>query len=187
VNLLDRFILTLYSLSLLILSLVFIAITLNLIPFHWVQWVMDDIYHSTRYSLLYTLAGVIFFIVSLRFLFSGLLGGRKEPHPKAIRRGNEFGATEITLDTLESLATRAAKTVRGIRELKTYVRPYEDGAMIKVRTYVDGEVPIPSLIEQVQQNIKEHVEQISGVRVYEVTVLVSDVYKGNAPKGRRVE
>ena len=186
-NLLDRFILTLYSFALLILSLVFMAVTLNLIPFMWVQWVIEDLYHSTSYSILYTLAGVIFFLVSLRFLFSGLLGARKEPRSQTIRRGNEFGETEITLDTLESLATRSAKKVRGIRDLKTRVRPFEGGAVIKIRTYVDGDVPIQPLIEQVQQNVKEQVELISGVHIHEVTVLVSDIYKGNAPRGRRVE
>lgn len=186
-NLLDRFILTLYSFALLILSLVFIAVTLNLIPFIWVQWVIDDLYHPTPYSIIYTLVGVIFFLVSLRFLFSGLSGKQKEPRSQTIRSNNEFGETEITLDTLESLATRAAKKVRGIRDLKTRVRPFEGGAVIKIRTYVDGDVPIPPLVEQVQHNVKEQVELISGVHIHEVTVLVSDVYKGNAPRGRRVE
>lgn len=151
------------------------------------QWVIDDLYHPTPYSIIYTLVGVIFFLVSLRFLFSGLSGKQKEPRSQTIRSNNEFGETEITLDTLESLATRAAKKVRGIRDLKTRVRPFEGGAVIKIRTYVDGDVPIPPLVEQVQHNVKEQVELISGVHIHEVTVLVSDVYKGNAPRGRRVE
>lgn len=186
-NLLDRFILTLYSFALLVLSLLFMVVTLNLIPFVWVQSFLEGLYSSTNLSILSFVVGAIFFLVSLRFLFAGSLGGLRSSQPQAVRSSNEFGDMEITLDTLESLAIRAAKRVRGVRELKARVRSLESGASVKVRTFVDGDIPIPALIEQVQQSIKEHVEQISGVHIIEVTVLVSDVYKGNAPKGRRVE
>lgn len=187
-NLLDRFILTLYSLSLLVLSLLFMAVTVNLVPFSLVQGVFEGIYTSTPYSIICFVVGAIFFIVSLRFLFAGVLGNRTSSKSNTVRTSSEFGEMEISLDTLESLATRAAKRVRGVRDLKTRVRPIEGGAaIIKVRTFVEGDVPIPALTEQVQRNIKEHVESISGVTVQEVTVLVADVYKGNAPRGRRVE
>lgn len=188
-NLFDRFILTLYSLALVVISVFVMAMSLNLVSYQWVMSSLDDVYASTRVSLTYFVAAVIFLIISLKFLLTSLRGkGRRmDASNTTVCKPTEHGDVQITVETLESLAMHAARRVRGVRELKVEVRPKENGTFVRVRTLVDGVTSIPALVEQVQHNIKEHVESIAGVTITEVTVIVKDVASGAGGRVRRVE
>jgi uncharacterized alkaline shock family protein YloU len=188
VNLFDRFILTLYSLALVVVSLFVMATSLNLISYEYVMAIIEEMYSSSRTSLIYFAAAAIFFLISVKFLFTSLRGAGRQPAPPAVRSTTEYGDVRITIDTLESLAAHAAKKVRGIRDLKAKVRPEENGTSVHIKVTVDGDTPIPVLVEQVQQGVKQHVESIAGVVISEVTVLVSEVAQANTgTRVRRVE
>ncbi|WP_027417571.1 alkaline shock response membrane anchor protein AmaP [Aneurinibacillus terranovensis] len=188
-NLFDRFVLTLYSLALVVISLFVMAMSLNLISYQWIVNGIEDVYSSTQTSLIYFVAAVIFLIISVKFLLTSLRGSgqRRDAASHTVRKPTELGDVRITLETLESLALHAARRVRGVRDLKVKIRPEESGTFVHVRTLVDGETPIPDLIAQVQQKIKEHVESIAGITITEVTVTVTDVASGAGGRVRRVE
>jgi uncharacterized alkaline shock family protein YloU len=189
VNLFDRFILTLYSLALVVVSLFVMAASLNLVPYQLVIASIDGMYSSSQISLTYLIAAIIFLIISLKFLFTSLRGrgSRQEASGLSVRKPTEHGDVRITVETLESLAVHAARKVRGVKELKVKVRPEESGTFIRVRTLVDGETPIPALVEQVQQKIKEHLENVAGVEIADITVVVADVASSAGRRVRRVE
>jgi uncharacterized alkaline shock family protein YloU len=188
VNLFDRFILTLYSLALVVISLFVMAAGLNLISSDYITDTINEIYSSSEVGLAYFAAAAIFLLISLKFLFTSVRGEGRARTPASVHNPTEYGDVQITLDTIESIAMNAARHIRGIRDLKAHVRAEENRTSIHVKVAVDGETPIPGLVEQVQQTIKERVETIAGLGISKVTVLVSEVAQpGSGARVRRVE
>jgi uncharacterized alkaline shock family protein YloU len=189
VNLFDRLILTLYSLALIVISLFVMATSLNLISSDYIANAIEEIYSSSQVGLTYFVAAAIFFLISLKFLFTSVRGRGERSHTGgSVHSPTEYGDVKITLETIESIAVSAARRIRGIRDLKARVRTGDNKTSIHVKVTVDGETSIPSLVEQVQQVIKERVETIAGLAISEVTVLVSEVAQpGTGARVRRVE
>ncbi|TGU60634.1 alkaline shock response membrane anchor protein AmaP, partial [Mesorhizobium sp. M00.F.Ca.ET.186.01.1.1] len=67
-NLFDRFILTIYSFALIVLSCIAIAATSGLVPSEFFQPYVDQMLAGT--NITYLIVAIIFLIVSLRFFFS---------------------------------------------------------------------------------------------------------------------
>ncbi|BAU27426.1 putative alkaline shock family protein YloU [Aneurinibacillus soli] len=188
-NLFDRFILTLYSLALVVISLFVMAAGLNLISSVYIETAIAEMYTSSQVGMIYFAAAAVFFLISLKFLFGSMRGGASRPHTApSVQRSNEYGNVQITVETLESLATHAARRIRGVRDLKARIAAHENGTAVHMKVAVDGETPIPDLTQQIQQAVKERIETIAGVELTEVTVLVSEVAQpGSGSRVRRVE
>lgn len=169
-SVLDRILLFLFSLAVLCLAVLMGA---QVLGFDWMSRLFDS--YPSR-----ILAGcVVLFLLSLRFLLIRT-GASKEP--QAILHKTEYGDVRISLQTLESLADRAARLVRGVSDLKTKVRPSEVGVRIAVRIAVDPDLDIPQITSSVQQKIKDYVEATAGVTVRDIVVYVNDVARGQAGK-----
>jgi uncharacterized alkaline shock family protein YloU len=182
VNLFDRFILTLYSFSLIVLSCLAIATTSGLVPSDYLRPYVEQMLSGT--NLAYLIVAVIFLIVSLRFFFSSFRPQRSK-REKGIRQRSDLGEVNITLQTIQTIAERAARRVKGVRDLKTTVKALESGNIIKLRVSVDGETPLPDLIQKLQYDVKEQVESIAGVLISEVAVVVAEVAQSEQYAVRR--
>ncbi len=187
-NLFDRFILTIYSLALIVISIAALGILLNYIPLAVVQDTVADIYGSTAVHIPYVIVVVIFFLISLRFFFGSFIP-QKSRQEKAIRQRGEYGEVHITLNTIQSIAERVARKVKGVRELRTTVKALESGNIISLRVTVDGETSIPEMTQALQYEVKTNVETIAGVDITEVKVIVAEVVTQDTPpvRTRRVE
>lgn len=185
-NLFDRFILTLYSFALIVLSLAVIGASSGLIPSAYIRPYLEQLLGP--FNLAYLITAVIFLIVSLRFFFSSFRTSKKAKTEKGIRQRSDLGEVNITLQTIQTIAERAARRVKGVRDLKTVVRALESGNTITVRVSVDGETPLPEMTQNLQANIKEQVESIAGVVISEVVVVVTEVAsEENYTARKRVE
>ncbi|MFC4769152.1 alkaline shock response membrane anchor protein AmaP [Effusibacillus consociatus] len=167
---LDRILLFLFSLTVAFLS--FLMAT-QIFGFNWLSQSFAD------YSTEILVGAVILFLVSLRFLFFRTGASRE---PQAIIHKTEHGEVRISTQTLESLADRATRLVRGVSDLKTKVRPSEVGIRLAIRISVDPDLDIPQITSSVQQKVKDYVEATAGVIVENVVVYVNDVAKVQAGK-----
>jgi len=174
VNLFDRFILTLYSLALIVVSVVVIAVLCKLVPPSVVQMYMDNILLEGGLQVPYVVTAAIFLLISIRFFFSAFFTGKKRK-AKSIYQHNELGLVNISFDTIRAIAERAAKKVKGVRELKTVVKTGDRGHQIVLRISVDGETSIPEMTQKMQADVKEQVETITGIEITEVAVNVEEV------------
>ena len=166
----DRILLFLFSLAVAILAVLAGAQTFGV---DWLNWLLEE------YSLQLLISTLALFLLALRFL-TFRTGDTKEP--QAIVHKTEHGEVRISLQTLESLADRAARLVRGVNDLKTKVRPVEAGIRIAVRITVDPDLDIPQITASVQQKVKDYVETTAGVTVQNVIVYVNDLTKVQAGK-----
>ncbi|MGC5324418.1 alkaline shock response membrane anchor protein AmaP [Brevibacillus sp. SYSU BS000544] len=184
-NLFDRFILTLYSFALLVISFLVLAVMLQLVPLD----IMYQLHYNITtpgYNLPYIIAVVIFILISFRFFLTAFTSGKKKKDDKAIYSRSDIGEISISLSTIRSITERVAHKIKGVRELKTIVSAKDMRNTITLLVTVDGETPIPDMTAKLQADVKTQVEAITGIEIAEVAVKVTEVAPiNNAPSVRR--
>lgn len=124
---------------------------------------------------------LLFFALSIMFLLSGV---RSSKDKKAVSKHTDIGEIRISLNSIENIASNAARRSNGIKESKTMVRKLEDGVEIELRVIVMPDISIPVISEEVQGRVKKSVEDSSGVTVKNVRVIVESIYSGVTYKPR---
>lgn len=188
-NLFDRFILTLYSLALTILSVVVMALTLGIISFELALTNLQAIYEVGHLRYTYFIAALIFFLISLKFLFLGFRSqkNKEKVGKEAIAETTSYGRVSISSSTIDSITLKATRKVRGVQEAKNTISTDETGTSIFLRVSVDGETPIPTIVEEIQKNVTEQIEKIVGMKVKQVDVKITEVSGPPSTRLSRVE
>lgn len=186
-NLFDRFILTLYSLALTVLSVAVMAAAAGFIPYSIVEANVQAIYDSGEIRYAYLAVAFIFFLISLKFLLPGFRPKQDRVHKEAISQMMPLGHVSISTNTIDSIALKSARRVRGVREVKNVIKSDETGTSILLKVAVDGETPIPTLVEELQKNVKEQVEAIIGIAVKQIDVKITEVAQQPSTRLSRVE
>lgn len=183
-NLFDQILLKLYSFLIFVFALIFILIGSGLFESE-VYDALDSLYSSPNWSIACIVLSVIMALISIRFL---LFGNRRTSTPQTINQRNELGEMRTSVSTFETIAGKAIQKVMGVREWQVRLKISEvDGHQFFIKVIVDGDIPIPQITEQIQREVKSKVEEITGVEIRQVSVLVTDVISSTAAKPRRVE
>ncbi|RRJ66467.1 alkaline shock response membrane anchor protein AmaP [Paenibacillus oralis] len=175
-KILDRLLLFVYSLSIGILSVIAILLLTDAVPLD-----LNVIREKNLYIAAWVVA-VVMFLLSIRFFYISVK--RERGSLPSIDQRTEYGDIQISVDTIENLSYKAATRVRGIKEVKTRIRITEAGLEIVVRALVDGETSIPALTEEVQKQVHDHVEEITGIPVSYVSVYIANLVHSPAVKSR---
>lgn len=173
-NLFDRIILALYTFCLAVFSLASFVVFLGIIPNKYLFFILDRVYNKWEYGII----ALLFFLVSVRFLVSGL----KSQTNGVITKATEMGQISISLNTIESLVERAASQNLSIKDLKTRVKKKDDQVYLNLKVTVLPDTIIPDTISKLQKTVKEYVENISGIKVLDVDVSVTNLSTINKPK-----
>ncbi|OEH85660.1 hypothetical protein BHU72_02355 [Desulfuribacillus stibiiarsenatis] len=175
-NLLDKIVFFFYNLTVAFLAVLFMIISLNLIPISMIGEYFHQLYNSPWQSVVSNVViGLIFFIFSLRFIFMNTKKTRKSDNRAAITQSTEVGEIRISIEALETMAERVGRQIIGVRELNAKVIPTETGAKVAVKVSLDPETNIPETMTLLQVNVKEYVEGFSGISIDKVLVVVKDV------------
>lgn len=179
-NLLDRLLLVLYSLSIGIIAIIFALIPFNFLLQDYKQYIIQFISGDPIAAVI----AIILFIISAKLFFTSF--SRKTFYSsKSVKKETEWGQINISYSTIEQLANAASKKVNGIRDINIKVTEFENHIIINVLTSLISDVNIPTTTEELQKSIKDYVENFAGVRVKEVRVTIDDL-NNNIPK-RRVD
>ena len=171
-KLFDRLILFITSFSLMFVTLVIILVGIGLFNQAFIDQMLYEYMNVTDVKMAILIISTILFIMTLYIMAKSLQ--RKKITP--IRKQSEIGEIKISMETLENLVTKITSRVKGVRELKAKVKPEEDGSMaVLVKIVFDGETPIPQITKEIQDNVKERLEEITGIQVGQVHVVVSNV------------
>ena len=105
-------------------------------------------------------------------------------NPSVFRHSTELGEVGVSFETIENLVVKVTSKIRGVRDLKSKVKIEEnDSLSIVVRIQFDGETPIPQITKELQEIIKLKIEEITGLNVTKVHVMVSNI---SQTPGRKV-
>lgn len=176
-KILDRLLLFVYSLSIAILSLLAILLLTDSVPFS-----LSSLEEDKGLFIATIAVSAILFLISIRFFYISIRRDRRSL--TSIDQRTEYGDIQISTETIENLSYKAASRVRGIREVKTRIRITEAGLDIMVRAMVDGDSSIPALTEEVQKQVHDHVEEITGIPVSYVSVYIANLVQSPVMKSR---
>lgn len=175
-KILDRLLLFIYSLSIGILSVIAILLVTNAVPVNLKQ------YNQNSWIIAAIIVASVLFLLSIRFFYISIK--RDRGSLPSIDQRTDYGDIQISVETIENLSYKAASRVRGIRDVKTRIRIMDSGLEIMVRALVDGETSIPELTEEVQKQVHDHVEEITGIPVSYVSVYIANLVQSPAIKSR---
>lgn len=175
-KILDRLLLFIYSLSIGILSVIAVLLVTNAVPVDLKR------YNGSSWIIAAISISAVLFLLSIRFFYIAIK--RDRGSLPSIDQRTEYGDIQISVETIENLSYKAASRVRGIRDVKTRIRITDSGLEIMVRALVDGETSIPELTEEVQKQVHDHVEEITGIPVSYVSVYIANLVQSPVIKSR---
>ncbi|MCZ8520641.1 MULTISPECIES: alkaline shock response membrane anchor protein AmaP [Paenibacillus] len=185
VKVLDRLLLFLFSIAVLILAIVCLCGAFGLISLETAGHFVVNVYQSFHTAVTFIAAAVVLALISIRFLYVSVR--RDKASAPSIDQRTEFGDIRISMDTVENLALKAAGRSRGVKDLRARVKVNQAGLEIVVRAIVDGESSIPGMTEEMQANVKRHIEDITGIPVAFVSVFIANIQQSSPTFKSRVE
>lgn len=173
-NIIDRILLVLYT-----ICSAAISILLILIPFDNINFLSEDniVYYlkTMENNYIYSVVGLAFFIVSIRFLILALRGNNIREKDSYLIRHTDYGEVKISSQTIVGLVESVAKKFSGISNIRPGVKIEEGLLSIYIKGEVVPEINIPEVSVELQSKIKEHVESCTGAKVNDVKVQITSV------------
>ena len=151
----------------------FIFVTLGVLGAATLQQIELDLVNLIgNYN--YTVLGFVLLIVGILLiaLFSSR-GAKKEEG--SIVSYNELGELRISFKAIENMVLTASKKIKGIKDVHTRINSTEMGLIIYIRIHTLPDIPIPGTVNELQEKVREYIEEVSGATVSEVKVLVEDI------------
>lgn len=186
VKIVDRLLLFLYSIAVLFAAVVLLLSATGIISTQTTErFVSDVLFNDLDMAILFIIITSLFALISIRLLYVSLR--RAKTAVPSIDQRTEFGDIRISIETVENLALKAAGRSRGVRDLRARVQISQSGLEVIIRSVVDGDQSIPVLTEEMQSNVKQYVEEITGIPVASVSVYVANIQQSAPAFKSRVE
>lgn len=132
-------------------------------------------------SLETVLLAVLLAIFSLLIF---VLSFRRGESVETLLSHSQLGELRICFKAIENLVLKAARTVDGVREVKTRMMQTENGLTIFLRAITFPDLDIPQVSTELQAAVKEYVEKTTGASVAEVKVMIENVVTDQAKPAR---
>ncbi|AFS78391.1 hypothetical protein DUF322 [Gottschalkia acidurici 9a] len=121
-------------------------------------------------NYLYSILGVILFMLSMISLFSGVkTNSNRSSH---IVTYMNFGDLRISDEAIKGLTHNIISKIIGIRDSKIIVNFIEGYVIILIKGQVSPDINIPEVAKEIQDKVKETIENNTGIEVKEVNVEV---------------
>ncbi len=135
--------------------------------------IMERLASLTPEEKLWTLGVSLVSLFLAFFTFKMALRMRREE--KTIINQTQFGEIRIAVSAIESLALRAAKKIKGVKDAHVGVRADLTGLDIFIEITVNPDLNIPQVTEEIRIKVDEYIFETVGIRVNSVKVLVTKV------------
>ena len=176
----DRVILTLFALTVAAISFLVLvmAVVGSVAPLERLL----EVFHSTNGRWLLGILSGLSLAVSLRFLFFGF---RRDRPWQTLIHQTDMGEVRVSLGAVESLVTKVARGLKGVRDVRTSVYTSPGGLGVRLRAVVSPEANVPETARNIQQSVADYTKNVVGIEVTEVKVLVNNIT--NEARRSRVE
>ena len=165
-----RFLLFIYNIVFLFLSGLLIASAwgeINPKPY------LDLAMSTSQNRFVVGLAGVVICLLAMIGIIRALFGSSNKIVTVPIE-GSAAGNIDITVPAITAMIMVALKTVSEVREVRSKVRSSSGGLVIELNMMINPEQKVPEMSMNMQNAVKNYLEDIGGLRVAAVKVLVDD-------------
>ncbi len=124
-------------------------------------------------------AGGALSLIGLIPFILGVSPSKKKP--EAVLQTGALGEVRITLHALENMVLRVVQQMRGIRDSSRRVIYTPQGLVVYLHVKVLPDQKLPDLTGELQNNVKNYLEEITGIIVSEVKVNVENIILDKVP------
>lgn len=164
-----RMILTVYNLVILLLAGAVLCVVLGVNqPLAY----LNAAFLTPENRIISGLVAAAAVVVALFGLSVGL--SRKKTPESIIVDSNLSGQVSITVPAIEVIIMKAVKKVEGIKDIRPVVSSKPDGLMVYLHMMINPDRNVPQMSESIQSIVKEYIENIAGLQVAEIKILVDD-------------
>jgi uncharacterized alkaline shock family protein YloU len=171
----DRFLSLLNGMVLLVFGIILVSVMWR--P----DWITDKLDVLTNHQLFWILATAV--VTLILALMSLGMAFRRRHEEKTIIHQTQFGEIQIAVSAVESLALRATKRIKGVKDAHVGVRADSTGLDVFIEVTVNPDLSIPQVSEEIRLRVDEYLQETIGIRMNSVKVLVTKV-AGEAVKAR---
>lgn len=173
-----RFVLVFFGLLFIGAALFMLAVHYNLIPgliLGLPAWAGETVVLA---------AGSVMLLIALILLSFGLRSSKKKVS-NAVLKGSEYGEVLIAIPAVENMVLRVVQQTQGIKDVSRKVTYTPDGLVVRIVIRVMPDIALPDLIGELQAKTKEYLEEITGIVVHEVKVVVENIVTDQAAPSQK--
>ncbi|HHX75191.1 MAG TPA: alkaline shock response membrane anchor protein AmaP [Firmicutes bacterium] len=142
---------------------------LRWIPLSVLRTSVEAVSGSVEYAIL----SILLLAFAVFFLLSSIRTGGE--NVQTIVQMGPLGEVRVSFKAVENLVLKAARGSKGVQEVKTRIQNTERGLVIYLRAVSAPDQNIPQVTAELQQLVKNYVEESTGVTVAEIKVLIENV------------
>ncbi len=135
------------------------------------QW-LNEVLNTTRERFITGGAAGAGLLVGIFVLLASLKSD--EPPVTTVLKG-PLGEVSMTVPAVKQIIMKAARGVEGIREVRPLVKFTRDGVRVFLHLMINPDYRVPEMSENLQNQVSRHLEEIGGLKVLEIKVLVDDI------------
>ncbi|MDD2585357.1 MAG: alkaline shock response membrane anchor protein AmaP [Syntrophomonadaceae bacterium] len=124
------------------------------------------------------IAAIVLIVLSLFVIIS--LFKREPKIENIVVESNLVGQVSITIAAIKIIIMKAIKTVEGVKDIKPVVSDSPDGLVVYLHMMINPEYNVPEMSQNVQNTVKEYLQNTGGLKVAEIRVLVDDFGASNS-------
>jgi uncharacterized alkaline shock family protein YloU len=133
-------------------------------------------FSDVGWTLLLILLGVGVLLIALHFL---LVLAEDRLNEVLYSRSGEWGRVEVSPAAVREFISGILRNDIGIDRFRVFLRRYDNGVAIRVRTALTPDQRVTDVGERIQRELTQHVADRTGVEVREVTVFVRSIRAGD--------
>ncbi len=172
ISLLNRVLLTLYTIVIIIVSLFLMAVAVGIIPFNQIVNTLTNIDYGWDVAVVLAIVSLVFLLISLKLLFSGT---ERNKVTGTLLKHTDLGMIKVSINTLDTLTQKAVRNFQEVKDVKSLVVPEIDGIKVRLIILLMPDVNIPTITQSVQSKVKEYIESTAGILVKEVEIYVDNL------------
>lgn len=170
---LERFTLVIYSLIMLILSVILSLLVFNWMDFGTVTEMVEALITGYISSKIVLGASVIFILLSIKCIFFDERSKEIVKEAQGILLKNENGQLMISKDTIDNMVKHAVTGFENVKQCNTKIDVNEENKLnITLFLTVNDNVVIKELASNLQVKIKEDVKKVSDLDVQEINIKI---------------
>ena len=173
---LDYLILVIFSVVVLIASIIVILLSVGLLDTNVVGSFLGKAITGTKTSNVITIVSAVLALLSVKGIFFVDLGKEKNSKDTGVLMENGNGKLMISKATLENLVNSVVREFDSAEDIKTIIQLDENNNLkVLVNIVVGRDVVIKDLTLNIQNKIKEAIKKTSDLDVKEVNVKIRNI------------
>ena len=168
-----RLVLTIYNILLFVIAAAAVAVSVGVTePLRYI----NSMASSPANLIITGSVGIVLCILALVLLFLGLQ--RKSNGDDVLVEKGLLGEVSMSISAIKLIIMKAVRQVDGVKETRSIVKKTPAGLAITLHMMINPELNVPALTSATQQKVKEYLENIGGLQIAEIKVLVDDLNAG---------